>query len=88
MLEKKMSEMIKKVSDALSKSFADMKEGVDFDQLAKTAIYAMTEPTPDMKAAGDACDDWGSHDRIGHGNAKAAEHWDAMISSALPNDAR
>jgi hypothetical protein len=76
-----MSEMIKRVADAI----ADLPNGImDVEQVARTAIEAMREPTEAMLDAVSHYVDGGGEQypiRVGSDDSQAI--WRAMIDAAL-----
>lgn len=90
-----MSEMVKKVAQALADEIASPKyaaldsvpgkdTALDLTKgLARAAIAAMRDPTKAMEEAADDLDDWGCPSDPGAGNASALAHWTAMIDEAL-----
>lgn len=77
-----MNEMVERVAKAIddAEGHATVKGFGAADKaihMARAAIAAMREPTEDMIAEGEACDDCDS------GNASAVVHWLSMIDAAL-----
>lgn len=82
-----MSEMIERIKLALRANARTGDDGgiyidlwMDGDDIAKSVIAAMREPTEAMLAAGEKCDE-GRY--FTEGCAEPDKHWRAMIDAAL-----